>query len=167
MLFRSKALKETAAKAGELTGRTGITKLNSRQVFTGMPPVKIPITLYFRAWADPIAEVERPIDQLYQWALPQHLANSSVLAGGLEEILAGQVPDLETLFPSYIPRFVALEYGGRTYKPLVIESISHPLVLPRSADGAKLSASVQITLATLDAWDKDDWELSANSFGQL
>ena len=56
-----------------------------------------------------------------------------------------------------IPRFVALEYGGRTFKPLVIESIAQPLVLPRSKDGEMLSVSVQLTLATLTAWGKDDY----------
>lgn len=152
------ALKETAKQAEVLKGRTGITKLNSLQVFTGLPPIKIPITMYFRAWADPMKEVESPINQLFAWALPQDLANSSVLAGALEKILEGKVPDLNTLFPSTIPRFVALEYGGRTYKPLVIESIGHPLVLPRSKDGAMLSASVQLTLSTLTAWGKADYE---------
>ena len=44
-----------------------------------------------------------------------------------------------------IPRFVALEYGGRTFKPLVIESIAQPLVLPRSKEGEMLSVSVQLT----------------------
>ena len=156
------ALKETAKQAEVLKGRTGITKLNSLQVFTGLPPIKIPITMYFRAWADPMKEVESPINQLFAWALPQDLANSSVLAGALEKILEGKVPDLNTVFPSTIPRFVALEYGGRTYKPLVIESIGHPLVLPRSKDGAMLSASVQLTLATLTAWGKDDYELSSS-----
>lgn len=157
------ALKETAKQAEVLKGRTGITKLNSLQVFTGLPPIKIPITMYFRAWADPMKEVESPINQLFAWALPQDLANSSVLAGALEKILEGKVPDLNTVFPSTIPRFVALEYGGRTYKPLVIESIGHPLVLPRSKDGAMLSASVQLTLATLTAWGKDDYEKSLTS----
>lgn len=152
------ALKETAKQAEVLKGRTGITKLNSLQVFTGLPPIKIPITMYFRAWADPMKEVESPINQLFAWALPQDLANSSVLAGALEKILEGKVPDLNTVFPSTIPRFVALEYGGRTYKPLVIESIGHPLVLPRSKDGAMLSASVQLTLSTLTAWGKADYE---------
>lgn len=151
------ALKETAKQADTLTGRTGITKLNSLQVFTGLPPIKIPITMYFRAWADPQKEVESPINQLFSWALPQDLANSSVLAGALEQILEGKVPNLDTVFPSTIPKFVALEYGGRTYKPLVIESIGHPLVLPRAKDGAILSASVQLTLATLTAWGKQDY----------
>jgi hypothetical protein len=40
----------------------------------------------------------------------------------------------------------------------VIESIGHPLVLPRSKDGEMLSASVQLTLATLTAWGKDDYD---------
>ena len=154
----SEKASDLAKQASKLTGRTGITKLNSLQVFSGLPPIKIPITMYFRAWADPMKEVESPINQLFAWALPQDLANSSVLAGALEKILEGKVPDLNTVFPSTIPRFVALEYGGRTYKPLVIESIGHPLVLPRSKDGAMLSASVQLTLSTLTAWGKADYE---------
>ena len=36
----------------DLEGRTGITKLNSRQVFSGMPPVKFNATIRFRALAD-------------------------------------------------------------------------------------------------------------------
>lgn len=137
-------------------GLTGITKLNSRQVFTGLPPIKIPITLYFRAWADPAAEVEKPINQLFSWALPQKLAEDNGFAGGIKDAATSEV-SIRSLFPSEIPRFVALEYGGRTYKPLVIESIGHPLVLPRSKDGEMLSASVQLTLATLTAWGKDDY----------
>lgn len=148
---------KAAQQAEKLTGSTGITKLNSRQVFTGLPPIKIPITLYFRAWANPQKEVEAPINQLFAWALPQELANTSVLSGLLEDLQKGKIPDLDKIYPSKIPKFVALEYGGRTYKPLVIESIGHPLVLPRSKDGVMLSASVQLTLATLEAWGKQDY----------
>ena len=65
-----------------------------------------------------------------------------------------------------IPRFVALEYGGdEPLKPLVIESIAQPLVLPRSKEGEMLSVSVQLTLATLTAWGKDDYfKLVFNKF---
>lgn len=154
------ALQVTANQAEGLQGRTGITKLNSRQVFSGMPPIKIPITMYFRAWRDAQEEVESPVNKLFEWALPQKLANNSVLAGALEKLLAGEVPNLDTVFPSTIPRFVALEYGGRTYTPLVIESIAHPLVLPRTKEGEMLNVSVQLTLATLTAWDKDDYARS-------
>ena len=114
--------------------------------------------MYFRAWADPKKEVENPINQLFSWALPQKLADS--VGENVVKNAQEQGFNLELLFPSDIPRFVALEYGGRTYKPLVIESIGHPLVLPRSKDGAMLSASVQLTLATLTAWGKDDYARS-------
>lgn len=149
---------DLASQAEKLTGRTGITKLNSRQIFTGLPPIKIPITMYFRAWADPMKEVESPINQLFAWALPQQLADS--VGEEALKAFASETGTLETLFPSVIPRFVALEYGGRTYKPLVIESIGHPLVLPRSKDGEMLSASVQLTLSTLEAWGKADYARS-------
>ncbi len=151
----SEKAKSLAKDVSQLTGQTGITKLNSLQVFSGLPPIKIPITMYFRAWADPKKEVENPINQLFSWALPQKLADSV----GENAVKKAQKQDfnLELLFPSDIPRFVALEYGGRTYNPLVIESIGHPLVLPRSKDGAMLSASVQLTLATLTAWGKKDY----------
>lgn len=154
----SEKAKSLAKDVSQLTGKTGITKLNSLQVFSGLPPIKIPITMYFRAWADPMKEVESPINRLFAWALPQDLAKSVSESAIKDSEQKGF--DLSLLFPSTIPRFVALEYGGRTYKPLVIESIGHPLVLPRSKDGDMLSASVQLTLATLTAWGKDDYQNS-------
>ena len=115
--------------------------------------------------------METPVNQLFEWALPQNLADNSILADALQMLLDGKTPDLETSFPSVIPRFVALEYGGRTFKPLVIESIAQPLVLPRSKDGEMLSVSVQLTLATLTAWGKDDYFGSvvkpAKSLGEI
>jgi hypothetical protein len=42
-------------------GRTGITKLNSTQIFSGMPPVKFSFTAHFRALTDPQSEVRDPI----------------------------------------------------------------------------------------------------------
>ena len=156
------AIAETAKQAATLENRTGITKLNSRQIFTGLPPIKLPVTLYFRAWKDAKSEVEAPIDQLHRWALPQKLADISSMEDALKQLTEGNVPNLMTLFPSSIPLFVALEYGGRVYKPLVIESISHALVTPRTSTGDKLTASVQLTLATLEAWGKADWDRSEN-----
>ena len=64
-----------------------------------MPPIKIPITMYFRAWSDPLNEVETPVNQLFEWALPQNLADNSILADALQMLLDGKTPDLETLFP--------------------------------------------------------------------
>lgn len=157
----SEKAKDLAKEVSALTGKTGITKLNSLQVFSGLPPIKIPITMYFRAWADPQKEVESPINKLFSWALPQTLVDN--VGEKVVENANEQGFNLALLFPSDIPRLVALEYGGRTYKPLVIESIGHLLVLPRSKDGDMLSASVQLTLATLTAWGKDDYAKSLTS----
>jgi hypothetical protein len=115
--------------------------------------------MYFRAWANAQDEVESPINQLFAWALPQELADESAFVNVIKDVQAGNARKaFNDIFPSKIPKFVALEYCGRTYTPLVIESIGHPLVLPRSKDGEMLSASVQLTLATLTAWGKDDYD---------
>ena len=59
---------EASKTAKALQGRTGITKLNSTQIFSGMQPIKIPITAVFRAYRNPKAEVMSPVLQLLKWA---------------------------------------------------------------------------------------------------
>jgi len=136
------------------TGRTGITKLNSTQVFSGMPPVKLSFTAHFRALTDPQSEVREPITQLEQWAVPQYLANDGVLAGALKNGLRNI--GLETVFPSVAPQLLAMKYGDQTILPVVIESISKPITVPRSSKGAVLNVAVQLTVATLTAIDRRD-----------
>lgn len=55
---------------------------------------------------------------------------------------------------------VGLEYGKQTFSPMVIESMSMPLTVPRSSDGDPLNVAVQLVLATLTALDADDWSRS-------
>jgi hypothetical protein len=76
---QSANLNQRNSTLDSLQGRTGITKLNSVQVFTGMPPLKIQMTALFRAWSDPQSEVEDPFVQLMQWALPQKLSSDSIV----------------------------------------------------------------------------------------
>lgn len=136
------------------TGRTGITKLNSTQVFSGMPPVKFSFTAHFRALIDPYTEVRQPVTQLEQWALPQYLANDGVIAGALQNGLK-QSP-LETIYPSVAPQLLAMRYGDQTILPIVIESISKPFTVPRSSKGEVLNVAIQLTVATLTAIDRRD-----------
>lgn len=136
------------------SGRTGITKLNSTQVFSGMPPVKMSMTLHFRALKDPVKEVREPLLMLKQWALPQMLASDGLIAAGLKN--GAQQGLIETVFPSLTPQIIGMKYGDMTYEPMVIESISEPFTNPRSSDGVMLSCSVQVTLATLTALDRRD-----------
>jgi hypothetical protein len=149
------ALSETAR------GRTGITKLNSTQVFSGMPPVRIQCTALFRAWSDPATEVEAPLDQLIMLALPVSLApEGTLLTAGLDFLRAGQY-DLNNLvqaaMPSQAPRTLAMTYKGRTFAPLVIESVGVPLHSPSDEHGRFVQMQVSITIATLTAIDGADW----------
>lgn len=71
----------------QFEGRTGITKLNSTQVFSGMPPIKITCTALFRAWADAAKEVEAPFNRLMEWALPVQLSkDASILARAVQAV---------------------------------------------------------------------------------
>jgi hypothetical protein len=145
--------------AAEGYGRSGLTKLNSTQVFTGAPPVKISMTMHFRAFDDPRAEVQEPIDQLAQWHLSRQLAANGSLVEAIVKFNAGD-GFLKSLLPSTAPRMVGMRFGGYLFSPMVIESISRPLTVPRSKDGEPLSTAVQITLSTLTALDTDDWARS-------
>jgi len=128
-------------------GMTGITKLNSTQIFYGMPPVKIQCTAIFRAWADAGWEVEDPFNQLMEWALPKELAKVFFKHGA----------DTNLLLPSFAPTPIAMLYKGRTFKPLVIEQISQPLASPIDKDGKFMQLIVPMTLCSLTAIDRADW----------
>lgn len=135
-------------------GKTGITKLNSVQVFTGMPPIKIPITILFRAWRDAREEVETPFDQMMKWSLPKQLADKGLLARLAEENNGNE----SLIFPSTVPSLIGMKYKNRLYSPMVIESIGYPMTSPIEKDGNFTELSVQITLATLAAYDRSDWD---------
>ncbi|MDD5272134.1 MAG: hypothetical protein PHU14_05385 [Methylovulum sp.] len=143
-----------------IEGRAGITKLNSTQVFSGMPPIKIQVTALFRAWRDPVNEVIKPVDQLMAWAFPERISADNQQANLGK---AGQSADaalnsaIDILLPSKTPRLLAMLYKNRTYKPLVIESISLPLSSPINQDGNFTELLVPMTLTTLTAWDAADW----------
>lgn len=145
------------ASMEQFEGRTGITKLNSTQVFQGMPPMKITCTAIFRAWDDAVSEVERPVEQLMQWALPQSLSKDGSLTARGAQYLSGEMGAVDALMPSLAPKKIAMIYKGRCYSPLVIESIGYPIASPVNSDGHYIQLAVPLTLATLTAIDKDDW----------
>lgn len=152
---------------GKFEGRTGITKLNSTQVFAGMPPVKIQVMALFRAWRNAAIEVESPVNQLMQWALPQELATEGpimALLEGAKQVLSGKPLDeasAKALLPSLSPAKIAMKYKGRIYSPLVIESIGYPINAPIDKDGKFVEMQIPITLCTLTALDRKDWDRSA------
>jgi len=147
----------------QFEGRTGITKLNSTQVFSGMPPIKIQVVALFRAWSDPVSEVEAPINCLMKWALPVKLApDGSFVAKAIEGTIGGTISEeggyLNALMPSKSPTRIAMEYKGRIYSPLVIEAVTLPLGSPVSSSAKYVEMLVPMTLCTLTAMDRDDWK---------
>lgn len=142
------------AKAAE--GRTGITKLNSVQIFVGMTPVKFSVSALFRAWLDPASEVEAPFTQLMNWALPIELSEDGALVQGINAV-KGNNTWLDVLMPSKAPTMIAMQYKGRTYSPLVIEGITDPLDSSIDGYGRFTQKLVPLQLSSLAAWDRKDW----------
>lgn len=139
----------------DLEGRTGITKLNSRQVFSGMPPVKFTATIRFRALANAQKEVMAPLARLSEWIFPQMLAEDGILSEVLQT--TKDVDSfIKALFPSIAPKLLGLTYGGSTYAPVVIESLDYPLDAPKDENGNFIDLPVQISFATLTALDRAD-----------
>lgn len=153
--FMNGAIDIATQQLDTLEGRTGLTKLNSTQVFTGMPPMKLSVTAHFRALYDPFAEVESPMGQLMAWTLPRKLAAQGIVGNALSG--ASKQGVLRTAYPSETPQFIALAYAGMLFKPLVIEGTPYPLTGPRDRNGRLINGTMTLSLATLTAIDKDDW----------
>lgn len=138
-------------------GRSGMTKMNSTQIFSGAAPIKIPLTLHFRAFDDPETEVQAPIDQLARWALARELAPNGAIVSAIEAFKGGQ-GYLKAMLPSLAPQMIGLRMAGYLFAPCVIESVSHSISGPRASDGSMLSVAVQVVLTTLTALDQADWQ---------
>lgn len=150
---------EALAAAKGLEGRTGITRLNSMQVFSGMPPIKLQVTALFRAWKDPATEVEAPFNQLMSWALPEKLSElGPILSRAADYAVGGSTSITDVLAPSKAPAKIAMTYKGKTYAPLVIESIGQPINSPIDSNGRFVELLVPMTLCTLTALDRQDWK---------
>lgn len=136
-----------SAAIESVKGRTNLTKVNSTKVFVSTDSITIPITLFFMALKDAKKEVDDQIRMLEQWSLPTALSEESLL------VTVGREKNLSGLFPSTVPPFIAMTYGGKTYVPFLIQSVSRPLVVPMDKDANTLSISVQMTIVSRQAWD--------------
>lgn len=146
------------AAARGLEGRAGITRLNSTQVSAGMPPVKFQVTALFRAWSDPAKEVEEPFNQLMAWAMPQKLSELGPILSRAADYAAGSLDNpADVLAPSLAPTKIGMTYKGKSYSPLVIESIGQPIGSPIDSNGRFVELLVPMSLCSLTALDRDDW----------
>jgi hypothetical protein len=156
---KSASIQQSAITAQQnMMGKTGITKLNSTQVFSGMPPVKLSMTFHFRALANPGSEVIKPYSQLLQWALPKKLAANSTLTEVAKEAANnGSVTQIMSeMFPSLAPQLVCFTHGNNRYTPMVIEHMSCSLSDHLGITGLPIYRAVQISLSTLTALDATD-----------
>lgn len=151
------AEQKSAEFLSRFEGRTGVTKLNSTQTFNGMPPLKITATVLLRAWLDSDTEVEEPFDRLMKWALPVEISKDASIVARAAETTRGDMGYVEALMPSKSPVKVGLTYKGRTFLPLVFESIGMPLNSPINSDGKFVFMQVPVTLCSLTAIDRQDW----------
>lgn len=152
-----------SGSVSEAEGRTGMTKLNSTQVFTGMPPLRIQGELLFRAWSDPVSEVESPVDQLMAWSMPKKLAKVGTMLTAAADYATSDAGLIESMLPSEVPALLAVTYKGRTYSPVVIERINMALSSPIDEGGRFTQMKMPITIASLQAWDREDWAKSRRS----
>lgn len=134
-------------------GKSSVTKLNSVQVWSGAPPASLTVTAVFRAWKDSKREVEDPVNQLMQWALPVYLADDGLLLSRLTDFNS----DSNAFLPSIVPSILAFKYKNRVYSPVVIESITLPIGSSIDTDGQFVELSIPIKLATLTSIDRGDW----------
>lgn len=148
--FFSATLQEGEKKLQGLMGRSNFTKLNSRQIFTSSNSIRISGSLVFQAWSDADKEVEQALQQLQRWASAKSLSSQSLIVGGLTDSFSN------AMFPSEIPPLVQLQYGGKTYNPMIIESVSAPITAPMNKNGHRIAVKVQITLLSLMAWDQQN-----------
>ncbi len=153
----AKSAQQTSDK---LIGRTGMTKLNSRQVFSGAPPVRITMTVHFRAIKDAFKEVEKPYEILCDLQAPVNLAENGSTIEAVKGVKSGDY--ISALFPSQAPQTIAFRYAGKRYAPMVIESISSLLDDPKTVDSNRqgqlmtIQKTAQMTISTMTALDRAD-----------
>lgn len=139
----------------EIRGRTGVTKINSTQAYSGQPPSKFSITLMLRAYKDASTEVMAPLQKLLEWAHPIALAQDGIIVGAVTGS-NGQSGVFNNLLPSQAPRLIDFRYRGRLMRKMVIESIEEPITSPCDSNGNYTAIDLTMTLATLTALDRQD-----------
>lgn len=140
-----------------LKGRSNFTKVNSEQIYVSSSPVKISGTLILFSEND-AKEVENQIKALQTIVAPIFLSSESLLASTASSMRENGVLDgaLSGLFPSLIPVTVSFTYAKKTYKNLVLENFSAPLVTPLNPHGHRIMVKAQFSLLSRQAWDRSD-----------
>jgi hypothetical protein len=104
---------------------------NSQQIWEGIEPPEVSVTLKFMAYTDPVNEVDLPIRYLMQMASPELLETLPISSDG-----AGRVPSA-----------AYFNLGRRFISPMRISEVSYNVNAPRTKDGSFAYNTVTITAA--------------------
>lgn len=133
-------------------GRSSFTKVNSTQIFLSNSSTQISLTVIFRAWRSARIEVENQVGLLHQMSVPIELSADSIAASQIQNTDLS----IEGFMPSKVPPYICLYYGGRSYKPMILQSFSRSIVGNMTEQGDMLFLEVPITLMSRQAWDARD-----------
>jgi len=126
-----------------VTDKTSLTQLNSRQVWAGNQPYTFNLVMKFRAFSDPLNEVEKAIEALEIMMAPN--------------IQGEYTPSLN----SRVPQPVQINFGRRQLlTDCCIRSMSVPQDKERDKNGYLIRADVSLIVETLQSITKTDLENS-------
>jgi len=135
-------------------GMTSLTKLNSRQVWTGNQPYTFNLTMKFRAFTDASKEVETAIEALEVMMAP------NLIDGKLTAWFGIGMPS----FNSRVPLPVLINFGRKQLlSGCCIRSMSTPFDKEKDASGNMIRADVSLQVETLESVTKTDLAASTQS----
>ena len=154
-------LLESFTNSDKLIGRTLVNKTEAVQVFKGIEPQTINLTLEFVAQRDSFVEVELALRTLIKMSLPQ-LTNgiSSVALETLKNTIKGSNTDTSINdFAGYIPFDIVVVLGNKRYNAnrYIITNVSSDRdELKLDRNGNDIHRQVNITLKSKQALMRDE-----------
>ena len=153
---------------GKYIGKTFISEYESLQVFRGVEPLTLNMTLEFVAFEDAYLEVELPIQMLYKMMSPQLKAGlTEQTATIVKELFSKGADALDTNIVDKLgeaPNLITLEYLGKRFSgKYVLESLSTSRdELKLTADGSSIKREVSLSFKSYKAINRKDVIVKTN-----
>jgi len=145
-----------------LLGRTTSNIIESVQVFKGVAPQELNLTLNFTAFSDPLIEVEYPIIALLKIMSPQLTLGGSteVLKKVIDAISNNKDISLDDSVFGFIPYDVVLDYNNKRFSSdmrFVITNLSSNRdKIQIDKNGNAIKREVTLTLKSKKSMNRDD-----------
>jgi len=147
---------------GQLSGRTYVSKQQSIQIFKGVEPMNLNLTIEFVALRDTYKEVEAPLQYLYKFQAP-------VLGDGIVNTMTTSLMDIfknnkistseKMSYFGYIPFDLVIDYAGKRFNSVyVLTSVSTSRDKIRvTKDGHTIKRQVSLSFKSKKALERDDF----------